>query len=364
MGAAAATGPGVEIVATKLHAPAVNTGFVSRDMLVVRLASGVSGRLVLVSAPAGWGKTVLLAQWRHAEEDHRPFAWVSLDPADVDPVRFWSYVIEALRQVAPDFGGALLTALPSAGPRLIEVFMPRLINELAELSEPVVLVLDDYHLLQDELLHQSVGYLLRHAPRTFQLALATRADPPLPLARLRAASEMVELRDLRLSAAETGALLHTRFGVKLKRGTLARLHERIEGWAAAVQLAGLSLSRGADADALLAGEAGILDYLAEEVLLALGALGRIDALGIDVPGDVSVAGFDDIRTASQVTPSLTSVRLPLHELGRRGFLHAERILAGGRPRRQVLPTEVVLRASTARPKPGLETDSRPMAAAS
>src|SRR5262245_499394 len=180
------------LVTTKLHAPDVRAGMVPRDPLVVRLAAGVDARLVLVCAPAGWGKTVLLSQWRQAEP--RPFAWLSLDPSDDDPVRFWSYVIAALRRVAPGFGGALLGALPNGGPRLIEVIMPRLINELAELDEPVVLVLDDYHLLQDELVHASVAYLLRHAPRTLQLALATRVDPPLPLARLRAASEVVEVR--------------------------------------------------------------------------------------------------------------------------------------------------------------------------
>src|SRR5690348_14719720 len=145
MSAPAATAPGVEIVATKLHAPIVNKGFVPRDMLVVRLASGVNGRLVLVSAPPGWGKTVLLAQWRRAEREHRPFAWVSLDAADDDPVRFWSYVVAALRTVVPEFGDGVLAALPNAGPALNAVVLPRLINELAALPEPVVLVLDDYH---------------------------------------------------------------------------------------------------------------------------------------------------------------------------------------------------------------------------
>ena len=117
-------------------------GLVARDALVARLAGGADRRLSLICAPAGWGKTVLLAQW-HASE-RRPFAWVSLDPSDDDPVRFWSYVIAALRTVVPGFGGAVLAALPNAGPGLVDVVLPRLINELAELPEPVVLVLDDY----------------------------------------------------------------------------------------------------------------------------------------------------------------------------------------------------------------------------
>src|SRR5262245_54169558 len=200
MSAAAPAGPpGVVLVETKLHAPRVRAGMVARDMLVVRLAGGVNCRLVLVCAPAGWGKSMLLSQWRVAERDHRPFAWVSLEASDDDPVRFWSYVIAALQTVAPGFGASIVSALPNAS--LTDVVLPRLINDLAALPGPVVLVLDDYHLLANEAVHASVGYLLRHAPRTLQLALATRVDPPIPLARLRAAGELLEIRtgDLRFA---------------------------------------------------------------------------------------------------------------------------------------------------------------------
>jgi len=174
-----------------------------------------------------------------------------------------------------------------------------------------------------------------------------------------------------------GALGHRRIAYVSGPEQLFVVRDRLAGYRAGLARARLKpdaalVSTGAFT--VEGGAAGLDDLLARGAsftavafandLMALGGLQRLAERGIDVPGDVSVAGFDDIRTASQVTPSLTSVRLPLHELGRRGFLHAERILAGGRPRRQVLPTEVVLRASTARPKPGLETDSRPMAAAS
>jgi ATP/maltotriose-dependent transcriptional regulator MalT len=267
MGAPAATGPGVEIVATKLHAPTVNRGLVPRDMLVVRLASGVSGRLVLVSAPAGWGKTVLLAQWRHAEQGHRPFAWVSLDPADDDPVRFWSYVVAALRTVAPGFGGAVLAALPNAGPALDAIVLPRLINQLAELSEPVVLVLDDYHELRDERIHTSVAYLLQHAPPTLQIALATRVDPPLPLARLRAAGDLTEIRaaDLQFDAPEAEALLNGARALGLAPADVELLHARTEGWPAGLQLAALSLRGVEDRAAYIraGGDRQIADYLRE-----------------------------------------------------------------------------------------------------
>ncbi len=166
------------LVATKVHVPDVRPGLVAREALVARLTGGADRRLSVICAPAGWGKTVLLAQW-HASE-RRPFAWVSLDPSDDDPVRFWSYVIAALRTVVPGFGGAVLAALPNAGPGLVDVVLPRLINELAELPEPVVLVLDDVHVLQDELVHASLAFVIRHLPRTVHLALATRAEPALP----------------------------------------------------------------------------------------------------------------------------------------------------------------------------------------
>ena len=145
--------------------------------------------------------------------------------------------------MAPGFGGALLGVLPNVGPRLIDVVMPRLINELAELPEPVVLVLDDYHLVQDELVHASLAYLLRHAPPTLQLALATRVDPPLPLARLRAADELVEVRahELHFSSAETEALLNGSLALGLGGADVELLQARTEGWPAGLQLAGLSL---------------------------------------------------------------------------------------------------------------------------
>ena len=263
-----AAGPEVVLVATKLHAPAVRPGIVPRDVLVLRLASGRYGKLVLVCAPAGWGKTVLLAQWRAAERGERDFAWVSLDPSDDDPVRFWSYVVGALRSVAPGFGGALLALLPNATGELV---LPRLINELAELERPVVLVLDDYHVLSHPAIHESVGFLLRHAPPTLQLAISARADPPLPLARLRAAGELVELRAdaLQFGDDEAAALLNGSLALGLDAGDVAALQERTEGWPAGLQLAALSLRGRVDRSAYIQSLAGddrqIGDYLSEVV---------------------------------------------------------------------------------------------------
>ena len=223
----------------------------------------------MICAPAGWGKTVLLAQW-HASE-RRPFAWVSLDPSDDDPVRFWSYVIAALRTVAPGFGGAVLAALPNAGPGLVDVVLPRLINELAELPEPVVLVLDDVHVLQDELVHASLAFVIRHLPRTVHLALATRAEPALPLARLRAAGELVELRadELRFADEEADALLNGSLTLGLEAGDVELLQERTEGWPAGLQLAALSLRERTDRHTFIRSLAGddrqIGDYLHEVI---------------------------------------------------------------------------------------------------
>jgi LuxR family maltose regulon positive regulatory protein len=240
---------------------------VPRDALVARLAAGAHCKLALVSAPAGWGKTVLLAQWRAAET--RPFAWVSLDAADDDPLRFWSYVVGALRTVVPGFGGAVLAMLPNAGSALVEAVLPRLINELAELPEPVVLVLDDVHLVRDEQLHASLAFLIRHLPRTVQLALTSRGEPPLPLARLRAAGELVELRanELQFDGSDADALLNGALALDLRAGDVELLRRRTEGWPAGLQLAGLSLRDRTDRGGFIRGFAGddrqIGDYLHE-----------------------------------------------------------------------------------------------------
>src|SRR5262245_30370597 len=194
-----------ELVATKLHVPRLRPGVVPRRELVSRLVAERDRKLTLVCAPAGWGKSTLLAEWHSAPEETRPFAWLSLDPADHDPVRFWSYAIGALRSVRPELGLTLVPALRSAGPDLVDVVVAPLLNELAALPEPLVLVLDDYHLVRAEQVHASVAFLLRHLPRTVQLAIATRADPPLPIAALRAAGEVNEVRAADLGFSETEA---------------------------------------------------------------------------------------------------------------------------------------------------------------
>ena len=266
---AAVPPPGPVLVATKLHVPEVRPGFVSRGEPVARLVAGGQGKLALLCAPAGWGKTILLSEWSASPDESRPFAWVSLDSGDDDPVRFWSYLIGALRTIVPAFGDEALARLPSAGPSLVDVVLPPLLNELAGSSQRYVLVLDDYHLVHNELIHTSVRYLLRHLPRTLQLAIASRADPPLPLAGLRASREVTEIRadELRFSDEEADAFLNGSLDLGLERSELDLLQARAEGWPAGLQLAGLSLQAHPDRQAFLQGFTGddrqIGEYLQE-----------------------------------------------------------------------------------------------------
>jgi LuxR family transcriptional regulator, maltose regulon positive regulatory protein len=260
---------GPVLVAAKLHVPAPRAGLVSRGELVGRLAGAGDCKLVLVCAPAGWGKTSVLSQWHSAEPG--VFAWVSLDPGDDDRVRFWSYVIGAVRTVAPQVGGAALAALPNAAGDLAGAVLPSLINELAAAGRRLVLVLDDYHCVRNESIHASVSFLLRHLPPSVQLAIATRADPSLPLGSMRAAGEVLEIRaaQLRFSDAEAGALLNDSLALGLGPADVALLRERTEGWPAGLRLAALSLRDQDDPKAFVAAFAGddrqITEYLHEFV---------------------------------------------------------------------------------------------------
>jgi LuxR family transcriptional regulator, maltose regulon positive regulatory protein len=268
--AAAATAERDVLLATKLHIPRARPGFVVRPRLVDRLAQAHGGELTLVCAPAGFGKTALLADW--ARRDRRAVAWLSLDEGDNDPVRFWRHVAAALDTVRPGVAqqvGALLQALQ---PTSFEAVVTTLVNELAGVAEEVVLVLDDYHLVQAPQVHQSLEFLLEHLPACLRLVLTSRADPPLPLARLRARGQLAELRerDLRFTPQEAAALLRTTVGPELPAAAVAVLAARTEGWVAGLQLAALSLQGRSDITAFVEGFSGshryVLDYLAEEVL--------------------------------------------------------------------------------------------------
>ena len=260
------------LLATKLHVPSRRPGFVPRPRLVGRLEEGLARGLILVCAPAGSGKTVLLADW--ARHGGRPVAWLSLDVGDNDPARFWRHVVAALGRARPAIGEL---AEPVLGP--LEASSPdglvmALINELA--AEPgedeVLLVLDDYHLIDSQPVHGSLLFLLEHLPPGLRIVLASRSDPPLPLARLRASGQLAELRaaELRFTADEAAALLREAIGADLPGTAVTALTARTEGWAAGLQLAGLSMRGQADTAGFVAAFSGshryVLDYLTGEVL--------------------------------------------------------------------------------------------------
>jgi len=264
---------GGALIETKLYAPTPRHQWVQREDLVSYLAERSSSRLVLVDAPAGFGKTIAVAQWAASMIEDRPFAWVSLDRGDDDPARLWLHVVSALQRACPQFGGEdILRALHSPIPDMLGTVLPRLTNKLAELPAPVVVVLDDYHVISDHSCHDQVGFLLAHLPAGVQLVLVTRADPPLPLARLRAAGELAEVRahELRFTTAQAAALVRTVGAVDLLEPDLADLVERTEGWPAGVYLAALSLRGHSSPSAFVRQFTGdnrlIVDFLTEEVL--------------------------------------------------------------------------------------------------
>ncbi|HUL25803.1 MAG TPA: LuxR C-terminal-related transcriptional regulator [Streptosporangiaceae bacterium] len=257
---------------SKLHAPEPRDGWVERPVLTGRLGQA-GARLILVDAPAGYGKTTLVAQWRIGAAGSRPFAWVTLDPDDNDPVSLWSHVAHALHRARPEFGlQPVLEALRAQPPDVGGAVLPALVNELNTLPGPVVLVLDDYHRVRERSCHTHVEYLLSHLPPTAQLVLTTRADPPLPLARLRSTGDMVELRmsDLRFTPTEAAALVSRTAGIALAGPDLADLVGRTEGWPAGVYLAALSLrghpSPGTFVRQFSGDSRYIADLLIEEVL--------------------------------------------------------------------------------------------------
>ncbi len=270
---AAVSGP--DVLATKLHLPRPRPGFVPRPRLAGRLDEGLAPGLVLVCAPAGYGKTAALADW--ARRSGRPVAWLSLDTGDNDPVRFWRHVVAAVGPARPGAAERVLPLLGAPPPSSFVGLVTALINELAAQpgdGEPV-LILDDYHLIDAGPVHESLLFLLEHLPPGLQVVLASRSDPPLPLGRLRARGQLAELRaaELRFTADEAAALLQRvaeRAGTALSDADVAALTARTEGWAAGLQLAGLSLRGQADPAAFVAAFNGshryVLDYLAGEVL--------------------------------------------------------------------------------------------------
>lgn len=262
--------PGL-LVETKFLLPRPRTRFVARPRLDEALLRGSEATLTLVSAPAGFGKTTLLGTWLAAGGGGRALAWVSLDERDRDAASFWTYVLCAIDRAAP---GAATAALPQlqSGQAAIDTVLTVLLNELSVLPVDLTLALDDYHLADGPDIQPGMAFLLEHLPPQVHVVISGRADPAVPLARLRARGELVEIRasDLRFTGEEAAAYLNDVAELALASADVAALETRTEGWVTALQLAALSLRGRDDPSDFIAGFAGddrfVVDYLADEVL--------------------------------------------------------------------------------------------------
>ena len=293
--AGAATSERDVLLATKLNVPGLRPDLVPRPRLARRLDEGRGRGLVLACAPAGYGKTVLLAEW--VRRVRRPVAWLSLDAGDNDPARFWRHAVAALDRVRPGIGERMGPLLGPPPPPSFEPLVTALINEVAGQpdADELLLVLDDYHVISSRQVHESLGFLLEHRPPGLHLALTSRSDPPLAPARLRARGQLAELRaaDLRFTPGEAAALLQQVAAapggappgaplLQVPEAVAAALAARTEGWAAGLQLAGLSLRGRSD-------RAGSLIEIGALRALALAASGDADRAVDALAGALTLA---------------------------------------------------------------------------
>jgi len=257
------------ILATKLYIPPPKPKDIQRSLLIERLNEGLSRKLSLISAPAGFGKTTLVSEL--VANCKRQSAWISLDEGDNDPIRFLTYLVGALQTVSKNIGEGVLSMLQSPQPPPIETILTTLLNEINTVLDSFILVLDDYHVIESKAVDDALAFLLEHAPTQMHLIITTREDPPLPLARYRVRGELTELRatDLRFTPSEAAGFLNQGMGLNLSEEDISTLETRTEGWIAGLQLAAISM-QGQDASSFIKSFTGshryILDYLIEEVL--------------------------------------------------------------------------------------------------
>ena len=260
------------LLLTKLYIPPPRSTIVVRPRLISQLNEGLSSgrKLTLISAPAGFGKTTLVSEW--AAGCGRPVAWLSLDEADNDPTRFLVYIVAALQTIAPKIGAGVLAALQSPRPSSSELLLTALLNEITALSDKFILILDDYHMLDSKPVDQALTFMVEHLPSRMVLIIATREDPSIPLARLRARGQLTELRaaDLRFTPAEAAEFLNRMMGLDLSPENISALEAHTEGWIAGLQLAAISMQGHQDTASFIKSFTGshhfVLDYLVEEVL--------------------------------------------------------------------------------------------------
>lgn len=255
---------------TKLHIPPKRSAWVYRETHIQALNRLTDYKLALIAAPAGYGKTAFVSEW--AQQTTFDVAWLSLDAQDNDPVRFWNYVIGAIQTASPQTAEKTLPLMQEPNPLPIENFLSVLGNELASLPNPFALVLDDYHDIETSIIHKELEFFIECLPPSVHLIIITRSDPPLPLARMRARHQLLELHtsDLRFSGDEIVTFFNTVMGLSLKPDELTDLDKHIEGWVAGLQLAGLALQghdHRADFIASFAGDhRDVVDYLGDEIL--------------------------------------------------------------------------------------------------
>ncbi|MEP6986545.1 MAG: hypothetical protein ABI970_13150 [Chloroflexota bacterium] len=260
----------IPILATKLYIPTPRPNVVARQHLIERLNEGLHGKLTLVSAPAGFGKTTIVSEWVAGCE--RPVAWLSLDEGDNDLTRFLTYLVNALQTISPTIGVAMLGLLQSAQPAPTESMLTALLNEISTISDNFLLVLDDYHVIDAAPIDHALTFLLEHLPPQMHLVITTRDDPRLPIARLRARGQLTELRaaDLRFSLSEAAQFLNQVMRLDISAADIATLETRTEGWISGLQLAALSVQGHQDVSEFIRAFAGdnhyIVDYLVDEVL--------------------------------------------------------------------------------------------------
>jgi LuxR family maltose regulon positive regulatory protein len=258
------------LVQTKLYIPPLRPNLVPRPHLFDKLNAGLSGKLTLVSAPAGFGKSTLLSHWISQSEIN--FCWVTLEENDNDIIRFLAYFIAALQTIDVAVGDQLLSLFHSSQQEQVEAVLVPLINQVAQTKNRFALVLDDYHLIESQDIHQGLSFWLEHQPPTMHLVIAGRSDPPLPLAKMRARREMTEIResDLRFSIDESDNLLNQFLGLNLSREDIKAMVNRTEGWIAGLQLASIALQGKKDMSGYIQGFTGsqeyIADYLSDEVM--------------------------------------------------------------------------------------------------
>ena len=258
------------LLLTKLYIPPPATDLVPRPRLIERLNAGLNRKLTLISASAGFGKTTLVSEW--LANSGRPVAWLSLDEGDSDPARFLIYLVAALQKLAPNIGKGVMAVLESPQPPPVESILTTLLNEIATLPINFIFVLDDYHAVDSKAVDQALEFLVEHLPPQMHLVIATREDPHLPLARLRARGQLTELRaaDLRFSPSEAAEFLNSVMGLNLSVEDISALDNRTEGWIAGLQLAALSMQGHQDTAGFIRSFTGshhfVLDYLIEEVL--------------------------------------------------------------------------------------------------